>query len=72
MDPSRTGRSRHASPSVSASNGAAAAEVSRELLKLVLDKLQEDYDAQQASRRIEAGETPAAEQTIDVKPSDCE
>ena len=44
-------------------------DVPPELLKLVLEKLQEDYDRQQAARQIEAGETPAAEQTIDVKPS---
>lgn len=47
----------------------ASENVPPELLKLVLDKLQEDYDAQQAARRqVEAGDVPASEQTIDMRP----
>ena len=41
-------------------------DVPPELLKLVLDKLQEDYDAQQAARRIEAGEA-TSEQIVEIK-----
>jgi hypothetical protein len=45
-------------------------DIPPELLRLVLEKLQEDYDATQAARR--GRELPAGEQTIDVKPGGSE
>ena len=46
---------------------------SPELLRLVLEKLQADYDAMQQAQ-LEAGDSPvpASEQTIDVKPTGSE